>query len=183
MDTRSLVQYELFGLWLLKRMALRFRCFAKDERCRGSSVIGLVCSWIETDLEGYRFGDNLIVGSMLDDLAPDTEDHQSRYTSSALDAVNAASIMLDFLKTRDVSLIKEIADLARDSVDMLAQEMISDDLTGAALENAIENHPLMVEELSLQEYLWSLAGEVAGSGDFFGDLIRANAEVEARLMK
>ncbi len=181
MDTRSLVQYELFGLWLLKRMALRFRHFAKDEHCRGSSVIAMICSWIEMDLEGYEIGEVPINSSILDSIAPDTETHLSRYTSSALDAVNAASLMLDFLKNRDARLIKEVSSLARDSVDLLVQETISPDLRGGALENAVENHPLMQEEISLQEYLWSIAGEVAGSRDFFGDLIRASAEVEARL--
>jgi hypothetical protein len=181
MDTRSLVQCELFGLWLLKRMALRFRRFARDEHCRGSSVIAMVCSWIEMDLEGYKIGEVPIDNSILDSIAPDTETHLSRYTSSALDTVNAASMMLDFLKNRDVSIIKEVSSLARDSVDLLVQETISPDLTGGALENAVENHPLMQEEISLQKYLWTIAGEVAGSGDFFGDLILANAEVEARL--
>ena len=182
MDTRSLVQYELFGLWLLKRMAFRFKRFAKDEHCRGSSVIVMICSWIEMDLEGYKTGVAPIDSSILDSIVPDTETYLSRYTSSALDAVNAASMMLNFLKNRDVSLIKEVSSLARDSVDLLVQETISPDLTGGALERAVESHPLMQEEISFQEYLWSVAGEVAGSRDFFGDLIRANAEVEARLI-
>jgi uncharacterized protein YjaG (DUF416 family) len=84
------------------------------------------------------------------DAEPETEDFDTILVSSALDAANAAGLVLKVAETGDIESAVEIASLCHDTVDMYAQESESMDSTGAELEQQILSHPLMQEELRRQ---------------------------------
>lgn len=81
---------------------------------------------------------------------PDTEDFDSELVSSALDAANAAALVLEFLLESNVGKVVQCAELARDTVDMYVQELEDLDPNDAMLETTILNHPLMQQELQRQ---------------------------------
>lgn len=82
--------------------------------------------------------------------APDSEDFDSLYTSSAQDAVFAICSLLDFLLTGNSSHVVNAARYATDSIDLIVQER--DDLSpqDPGLEQKILQHPLMQQELRRQ---------------------------------
>jgi uncharacterized protein YjaG (DUF416 family) len=82
--------------------------------------------------------------------APDTEQFGSVFTSSALDAANAISTLLDAISDDTVELAVDVAELARDTVDMFVQRTEAPDPASVSLEHAILAHPLMQRELAHQ---------------------------------
>ena len=82
--------------------------------------------------------------------APNTEDFSTILVSSALDAANAASIVVDFLLTSNLERVVELATYARDSVDMFVQELEKMQPNARNLEEKIWLHPLMQRELANQ---------------------------------
>jgi uncharacterized protein YjaG (DUF416 family) len=98
--------------------------------------------------------------------APDTEDFETVYVSSALDAAASAGLVLDYVLEGSTSSIVEIASLCRDTVDMIAQERENMDSSDPKLEERISSHPLMQAELKRQRTdLQSLAAFAGGAGD------------------
>jgi uncharacterized protein YjaG (DUF416 family) len=82
--------------------------------------------------------------------APDTEDFDSILVSPALDAANAAALVLELILTGDGEKAAEIALLDRDTVDMYVQEIIGIPPNAPDLENRIRLHPLMQAEIARQ---------------------------------
>ncbi|KAK4045485.1 hypothetical protein OUZ56_033109 [Daphnia magna] len=94
--------------------------------------------------------------------APYTEDFETMLVSSALDAAIATVHIIEFLETRDRQLAIAVAKLARNSVDLVAQELDAMSPNAPNLEERIRTHVLMQNELYWQER--SLA-EVASDVD------------------
>lgn len=103
--------------------------------------------WIET---GLVLSNVQELKRRCDQQTPQTEDHKSPYTSAALDAANAAYLVLDSLTGPEVSQAVEVATLARDTVDLYIQERFGLDPNSPDLETTILMHPLMQAELSRQ---------------------------------
>lgn len=82
--------------------------------------------------------------------APNTEDFSSRYTSAALDAVNVTATALEATAYPDKVRASEAASLARDTVDLFVQELLSLDPNSTNFEEAINRHDLMQRELQRQ---------------------------------
>lgn len=81
---------------------------------------------------------------------PETEDFDSIFVSPALDAAVATGACLRLVSNGPRSNLIEVASLARDSVDMYVQEILSLDPTDENLEDRILEHPLMQRELVSQ---------------------------------
>lgn len=82
--------------------------------------------------------------------APDTELFSSQLTSSALDAANAAAILLDSLEFPKVENAVEVACLSRDTVDIHIQLERCLDPNSPTLEDDILSDSLMQQELLFQ---------------------------------
>lgn len=82
---------------------------------------------------------------------PDTEDFDTIFVSSALDACTSVAEALDFLLDKQDSRIKDISTVAIDSVHMYIQEFESLDFnTDKNFQKKIYSHPLMVREIAIQ---------------------------------
>lgn len=81
---------------------------------------------------------------------PDTEDFDSIFVSSALDASTSIVALLRDTDSIATDVVVEIASFARDTVDMYVQELESMEFYGAELEEKILKHPLMQAELKSQ---------------------------------
>jgi uncharacterized protein YjaG (DUF416 family) len=111
-------------------------------------VLDLTWEWIETN----KFnGDLEQIRQMCEKQAPNTCDFSSRYTSSALDTTTVMSIILDAIERFDSKLPIEVAQLARDSIDLYIQEEIASRADGLEFETMIIDHPLMQIELKCQK--------------------------------
>ena len=83
--------------------------------------------------------------------APDSENFESLYVTSAQDACFSVCCLLEYLYESDIDEIVQIAEYATDSVDLYVQEienMVSND---PKLELKILTHHLMQRELAEQE--------------------------------
>jgi uncharacterized protein YjaG (DUF416 family) len=139
-----------FGVWQLERMIPNFLEFCIEESYGGVWILrcAVVCGWsvVETGSKNLLEG---LTADMCNEIAPDTELFESKYVSSALDTATAAGNMIDYVKTNDVSLIVDMASLARDSADVFIQ--LSSDCDPDSIEDSIITHPLMQKELQYQE--------------------------------
>lgn len=81
----------------------------------------------------------------------DTEDFDTIFVSSALDACTSVAETLDFLLDRQYSRLKDISTVATDSVNMYIQEIESLDFnTDKEFHTKIASHPLMQKEVAIQ---------------------------------
>ena len=103
---------------------------------------------------------------------PDTEDFESEYVSSGLDAAVCCVFVLELLLQDDLQKVVEGASLARDTVDMYIRELEPLDPQDPALEEKIFRHPLMQRELQRQRKDVELLTEIELTGDDIEDLSR-----------
>lgn len=111
------------------------------------SAIDLAWKWVETGRQPSQLE---ILRNACDEQAPDTTELRSNFVSSALDAANAAAILLEAIACDDEARPVEVASLARDTVDLLIQFSLDHDPNSPAFEGAILRHELMQRELRQQ---------------------------------
>ncbi|OYU52490.1 MAG: hypothetical protein CFE27_07205 [Alphaproteobacteria bacterium PA1] len=141
-----------FGVWLLERMLPNFVKFSAETQSEGVSILDEVVTYAWSVIEtGDKDPLRAPPVALCETIAPDTENFESIYTSSALDAAVAACNLLIFIETSNVDLVVEMAGLARDSVDLFIQFSGYVETNGRDLEDKVRNHPLMQLELSRQE--------------------------------
>lgn len=141
-----------FGVWQLERMVPNFIQFCVETKTEGTWVLKCVVSyaWSAIETGNLNFFDRLTVEDC-ERIAPDTEDFESLYTSAALDVVVSASKLIEYILINDTNLIVEMANLARDSADILIQLSNDADQDDEDFEEVIRTHPLMQSELQHQE--------------------------------
>ena len=148
LDKRSRVA---FGLSCAERMLPNYRAFVREQRWGDVTILRRALDRAWSWLGGEPLTDDLVgLRRACEAQAPDTEDYDSILVSSALDAANAAALVLDLIQTGDVERAVEVSTLARDTVDMYVQEIAGILPTAADLEERIRLHPLMQEEIARQ---------------------------------
>jgi uncharacterized protein YjaG (DUF416 family) len=133
-------------------MLPNFAKFSAETQFEGVSILDEVVTYawrvIETgDKDSLRAPSVTLCESIL----PDTEDFDSLYTSSALDAAVSACNLLLFIEKNQTDLVVEMAGLARDTADLLIQFSSPDWAYTKEFDETVRNHPLMQLELSCQE--------------------------------
>lgn len=103
---------------------------------------------------------------------PDTEDFESKYVSSGLDAAVCCAFVLELLLQDDSQKVVEGASLARDTVDMHIRELESLHPQDPALEEKICRHPLMQRELQRQREDLEMLTQIKLAGDDIEELSR-----------
>jgi len=82
---------------------------------------------------------------------PDTEDYQTIFVSSALDASCSIIETLEFSLDREFERLSTISTFATDSVYMFVQSRDNLDFASSNFERDILNDPLMLREISIQK--------------------------------
>lgn len=158
-----------FALSCVERMIPNYRYFQKKYDWGDSEVLleAAEIAWLHlagTVTHRRRVEE---VVNKCEQVLPDTEDFDSIYVSSALDAGVACIELLNFVLASDISLVATIAELCIDSVDMYVQELEEMDAQHPNLEGNILTHPLMQAELERQANdRQLLLGRAAGDTSF-----------------
>jgi uncharacterized protein len=103
-------------------------------------------------LSGFELSKEKVEGLIreCENIAPESEDFDSLYTSLAQDAAFAICSALDYFIVEDIGRIVQAATYAYDTVDLYVQEIEMMDPVDPDLENKILNHRLIQGELKNQ---------------------------------
>lgn len=88
--------------------------------------------------------------SQAESVAPDTEDYQDILVSSALDACLALSFWFKFKNDKDINSRNQILDFGRDTLDMYIQVLEDMDTGDSHIDEEVEKHFLVKQELDRQ---------------------------------
>lgn len=137
-----------FGTCVFERSLPGYFQFQQESNWLGGGDLraALARCWQAIEAQG---GGASLASTNLDRWAPDSEDHESSYVSSAIDAVTIACCLMDYLNTGDSGAIVEAAEARRDTIDLFVQRVLPERLTGIELEERIASHPFMLRELEL----------------------------------
>jgi len=142
-----------FGAICCERLLPNYIAFQQDVGWGDIAPIRKALDFVWSFL-GSKSVDTQAVESITDScesVAPDSEDFESLYVSSAQDACFAVFGLLDFLLENSVDKIVQAATYATDSVDLYVQEIEDMAPNDPELEQKILNHRLMQRELAQQE--------------------------------
>jgi len=158
----------VFLLIVCQRLIPSFRAFAMETVFQGENLLKdmLLKAW-NTLLRGKSKADFSNEMVQAESVAPETEDSDSIYVSSALDASVAISLLMKAFSDGQTDTVVEAVTLIRDSVDMYVQELEDMDPNDPNLETRILNNELMQKELKRQredlEFLSSLDDDITVS--------------------
>lgn len=139
-----------FGIFLLERALPEFLQFQIDSESAGGGELRAVLAQCWSVLEtGGSGGACFVTLDACEKILPDSEEHSSPYASAAIDAVNIACNMLEFLETRNARLLVESVIARRDTVDLFIQNNTDVGPADKGLDERIESHVLMQNELRL----------------------------------
>ncbi|TPG05346.1 DUF416 family protein [Rhodanobacter glycinis] len=138
-----------FGIFLLERSLPEFFQFQIDSDSVGGGELRAVLAQCWSALEtGDRGWSDFVALDACEKIAPDSEEQSSRFTSAAIDAVDIACNMLEFLKVGEVQSLVDSVTARIDTVELFIQNN-STVGKGTELEERVASHPLMQEELRL----------------------------------
>src|SRR5699024_6616551 len=136
-----------FGVCLFERSLPGFFQFQIDTGSVGGGELRTALAQCWSVLETGFDAPALVSAAACELVMPDSEGHTSVYTSAAIDAVNIACCMLDFLALRQLDPLMEAVQSRQDTLDLFIQNSTNLDPTSRNLEERIASHPLMQEEL------------------------------------
>lgn len=117
--------------------------------------------------------DNSIVVPVSDwDGAIESEDFDSIYTTSAIDAVSIADELRNCLINYEVGHLVNIASLRIDTVDIYIQNAAQTVLDSINLNESILNHALMQKELEHQYLDLQILAKITSSDNFWSTALR-----------
>ena len=153
---------------MCQRLIPSFRAFSRETGFAGEKILlDLLKKAWDTLLNGVSKTDYSSELAQAKSLAPDTEDFDSAFVSSALDAAVAISLLMKSFNDGKTDTIVEAVTLIRDSVDMYVQELEDMDPNDPNLETRILNHELMQKELKRQredlEFISALDDDISVS--------------------
>lgn len=136
-----------FGVCVLERAISAFFQFQIDTGSAGGGEVraALAQCWsaLEKGFQSPAFVSIEACGKTM----PDSENYSSHYTSAAIDAVNIACCLLEFITQPDPNKIIEVVQSRRDTFDIYIQNVTDMDASDVSFEDQLDAHPLMQEEL------------------------------------
>ncbi|TDU68056.1 uncharacterized protein YjaG (DUF416 family) [Prosthecobacter fusiformis] len=154
----QLDQLVVFGLSCAERMIPNYKRFTRECRWGDPDILrnglDLTWNWLTTGTISEKEVKKML--ATCEAQTPDTDDFDTILVSSALDAANSVSAVLELILSNRCDSAIEIAIYGRDTVDMYIQESEGMDPQDAQLENKIWLHPLMQRELKSQRSAISL---------------------------
>jgi len=139
-----------FGICLLERSLPEYFQFQEETGWLGGGDLRAALAYAWIALEDPMALDEANVSWALqrcERWLPDSEEHANAYTSAAINAVDVACGVLEYMYSKNPQSIVEAAEARRDTVDLFVQHLLPQGLEGEALEDAIVHHPLMMKEL------------------------------------
>lgn len=134
-----------------ERMLPNYVRFAEESGFGNPNVlrdaIDAAWRWLQSDAAEPNLE---VLKQRCEDITPDTADHASAYTSAALDASVAATLLIEALQTGNKQLALDVSSLARDTVDLWVQDLHALDPQESDFEDRIRCDPLMQSELRAQ---------------------------------
>jgi len=142
-----------FGAVCCERLLPNYIAFQSDTGWGDVAPIRKALDFVWSSLESKSLYTQAVksITESCESVAPDSEDFESLYVSSAQDACFAVCSLLDYLLENDVDKIVQVATYATDSVDLYVQEIENMAPNDPELEQKILNHRLMQRELAQQE--------------------------------
>ena len=141
----------VFLLLVCQRLIPSFRALSRERGLAGEDLLlDLLRKAWDTLLAGVTKADFSAEVTQAESVAPNTEDVESDFVSSALDAAIAVSLLMKVFNDGQTNTIVEAASLARDSIDMYVQELEQMDQNDPNIETKILSHDLMQKELERQ---------------------------------
>lgn len=142
-----------FGAVCCERLLPNYIAFQSDTGWGDVAPIRKALDFVWLSLESKSLDTQAVksITESCESVAPDSEDFESLYVSSAQDACFAVCGLLDYLLENDVDKIVQAATYATDSVDLYVQEIENMAPNDPELEQKILNHRLMQRELAQQE--------------------------------
>lgn len=140
-----------FVLSICERLLPNFALFANETGHPGQTVLrsAINTAWSML-LSGETRRDLSSLAEQCAEVAPDSNDFESLYVSSALDAAAASNLLMLFATDNLIDHALEAAGLALDTVDMYVQELEHMNANDAGIEAQIHGHPLMQQEIGRQ---------------------------------
>ena len=137
-----------FGIFLLERAIPWFLRWQAEVNSSGGGDLraALASCWARLEVSSNRKAAFVSVAEC-ERLLPESEGSVSIYTSAAIDAVDIACNVLQFLDTGDLSLIVSSAASRRDTIDIYIQSSLGMDPSEPSFETDILSHPMMQAEL------------------------------------
>ena len=128
-----------------------FRALSKESGFAGENLLlDLRNKAWGTLLAGVSRADFSKEVTQAESVEPDTEDFESVYVSSALDAAIAVGLLMRAFNDGQTSTVVEAASLARDSIEMYVQDLENMAQNDPNIETKILGHVLMQKELKRQ---------------------------------
>ena len=168
-----------FGMWQFERMIPCFLRFCSENRWSGASLLKGVSSVAWRMIEIGKISPfKLIQVSDLEDIAPDTEDFSSPYTSAALDAVTSAQHLISYISEKNSRYIVSMSRLCRETVDIFIQSNQSDLELEHLSDQFVGSHPLMLLEIERQKRDMSFLENLSDDEhDFLRNIIARSIEL------
>lgn len=113
--------------------------------------------------------------TIAEELAPDTEHFNSRFTSAAMDAANSIAETLNYAIDKEVGHLVTVCSLNRDTIDLFIQHRDELDYSDPTFERRIATDKLTVTELYKQQSDYMLLKSTKTLTDEFVKKFRANA--------
>lgn len=156
-----------FMLSCAERLAANYDAFSRHHGWGDPTVLqqALDLGWRCLAGEEIESSDIISCLKRCDAVTPNTEEFDSEYVSSGLDAAVCCMLVLEFLLDNDCQKVVEAASLARDTVDMYVQGAEDIHPHDPDLESRILQHPLMQRELKRQREDLDLIESSDLSGD------------------
>lgn len=142
-----------FGAVCCERLLPNYLAFQKDAGWGNFDLVrkALDCVWASLNGRTPSSQEIKEITTSCESAAPDSEDFDSLYVTSAQDACFAVCSLLDYLLESDVLKVVQVATYATDSVDLYVQEIESMAPNDPQLEQKILMHRLMQRELAQEE--------------------------------
>lgn len=142
-----------FGATCCERLLPNYLAFVKEAGWGDIKPIrhALDLVWLYLEEKTVKSQEVNKMIALCESVAPDSDDFQSLYSTSAQDACFAVCALLDYLIKNDIDRIIQVAIYATDSVDLYVQIIENLDPNSPDLEQKILEHRLMQRELSQQE--------------------------------
>lgn len=141
-----------FLLSVCERMLYSFEYFSKKFNYNHNNELNtaLEKAWFHL-LKGEVNVDLFVHQKACENIAPDTEEYDTVWVSSALDVAVAISLLMKAFSVHETNIICEATSLVIDTIDMQVQEIDKINPLDTQIEEKILSHFLMQRELMKQD--------------------------------
>ena len=152
--------------------------FSKKEAFGDLEILKLIQeSATEQMLKGETRSDLAEIIDAMDGMIPDSEEFDN--STDALDSGSIHFCLATFLISQDKENIKHIANLIYDISDRYAQALIDSEMQDRKFEEAVESHPILVENLNNERAIFREISSVQSKSNLL-ECINKSSKIQIR---